>query len=92
VNLLVSGETDMAGATVRVSEETRNVLRDLAARTGQPMQAILERAVEDYRRRCFFEEMNRAFAALRADPQAWADELQERATWDVALADGLGEE
>lgn len=82
----------MAGATVRVTEETRETLRELASRTGEPMQAILQRAVEDYRRRWFFDELNRAFAALRADPQAWAEELAEREAWDATIADGLDPE
>jgi hypothetical protein len=56
------------------------------------MQAIVEQAVEEYRRRCFFEELHEAFAALRRDPMAWQEELAERAEWDATLADGLDEE
>jgi predicted transcriptional regulator len=82
----------VAGATVRVSEKTHNRLRELAVQTGQPMQTILEQAVEDYRRRCFFDELSRAFAALRGDPQAWAQELEERSAWEVTIADGLDRE
>jgi hypothetical protein len=82
----------MAGATVRVSEDTHNRLRELVARTGQSMQLILEHAVEDYRRRCFFDELNRAFAALKNDPQAWAEEVEERTAWEVTIADGLDRE
>lgn len=32
------------------------------------------------------------FAALRADPVAWAEELAEREAWDVAFSDGIGDE
>jgi hypothetical protein len=32
---------------------------------------------------------DRAYAALRADPEAWAAELAERALWDATLLDGL---
>jgi hypothetical protein len=32
------------------------------------------------------------FAALRADPEAWAEELAERALWDNTNADGLEDE
>jgi AbrB family looped-hinge helix DNA binding protein len=35
------------------------------------------------------EETNRAYAALRADPQAWEEELAERRRWETTLADGL---
>lgn len=32
---------------------------------------------------------NRAYARLRKDPVAWAQELEERKLWEVALMDGL---
>lgn len=82
----------MPSATVRISETARETLRDLAARTGESMQEILERAVEEYRRRRFLEEVNAGFAALRNDPKAWQEELAEREEWDRTLADGLSDE
>lgn len=75
--------------TVRISPETREMLRRLAAETGESMQAVLERAVEAYRREHFLQESNRAFAALRADAQNWRSELQEREAWDATLGDHL---
>jgi hypothetical protein len=56
------------------------------------MQALLEKAVEAYRRQRFLEETNRALEALRASPQAWKTEQAERKAWDSSLADGLQEE
>jgi hypothetical protein len=53
------------------------------------MQAVLEKAVEAYRRKLFLEEVNRAYAELREDPDAWANLESERAAWDSTLADGL---
>ena len=35
------------------------------------------------------EETNRAYAALRSDPDAWKEERQERTLWDETLSDGL---
>jgi hypothetical protein len=64
----------MASTTVRVSE---------------PLQKVLERAVENYRREQFYAEFNTAYERLRADPVAWEEELAERAEWDATLADGL---
>ncbi len=52
---------------------------------------MLERAVENYRRAQFFEELDAAYARLQADPAAWEEELAERAEWDATLADGLDE-
>jgi predicted transcriptional regulator len=79
----------MASTTVRVSEETHDLLRKLAAATGEPMQRVLERAVENYRREQFYAEFNVAFERLRADPIAWEEELAERALLENTLADGL---
>lgn len=55
------------------------------------MQAVIENALELYRRQRFLEETNRAFEALRADTEAWRAEEEERGAWDTALSDGLAE-
>ena len=79
----------MASTTVRVTEETHELLRKLAAATGEPLQRVLERAVENYRREQFFAELDAAYQRLQADPVAWAEELGERAELEGTLADGL---
>jgi predicted transcriptional regulator len=79
----------MASTKVRVSAETHDVLRRLAAATGEPLERVLERAVESYRREQFYAEFDAAYARLQADPVAWEEELAERALWEVTLADGL---
>lgn len=79
----------MASATVRISPETHEKLKQLAEESGEPMPAVLDKAIEAYRRRRFLEEVNRSYAALRRDPKAWAEELAERELWDSTLADGL---
>ena len=50
---------------------------------------LLEKAVDAYRRKLFFEQLNAGYAELRADPEAWAEHLAERKLWDAALMDGL---
>ncbi|MES1242086.1 MAG: toxin-antitoxin system protein [Acidobacteriota bacterium] len=75
---------------VRINEHTHQVLREMAQTERLSMQAILERAVEEYRRRRFLEDVNDAYAALRADPEAWSEIQSERASWE-ALPDGLPE-
>ena len=79
----------MQSATVRVSFATREKLRLLTSKTGESMQAILDKALEDYRRKYFLERANIAFAALRNDSIAWQAEQEERAVWDATLADDL---
>ncbi len=79
----------MSEATIIVSEGTRHKLEELAAQSGRPVAEVLERAVEEYHSRQFWEAVNRGYAELRADPEAWAAEEAERRAWDSTLMDGL---
>lgn len=79
----------MASLTVRIGNTSHKLLQKLAEESGQTMQAVLDEALEAYRRKCFLEGLAADFAALRADPAAWAEEAAERAVWDVALLDDL---
>ena len=74
-------------STVRISETTHRALRDLAESERISQQTIVERAIENYRRQRFLEAANRQYAALRNDPEAWAQELSEREAWDATLTD-----
>ena len=76
-------------ATVRISEQSHRHLRELAVQSGEPMQAVLDKAVEQYRRQRFLEECHAAYCVLQQDPAAWADYQQEATAWDAALLDGL---
>jgi hypothetical protein len=58
---------------------------------GLPPDSI-DPVLEKARRDQVLDEMNAAYAALRNDPQAWEEELAERALWDRALDDGLKNE
>jgi len=53
------------------------------------MLALLDEAIEALRRQRFLEQMNAAYAALRADPRTWEAIEGERRAWDVTLRDGL---
>ena len=55
----------MSSATVRISLTARDQLRDLATRFGKPMQIVIEEAIDLYRRHCFLEGVNAAYADLR---------------------------
>lgn len=79
----------MSTPTVPISEASHRILRELAEQTGQSMTEVLDQALDAYRRKLFFEQMNAGYAALRADPQAWAEELAERKLWETTLMDGL---
>jgi hypothetical protein len=79
----------MSSTTVRIAQEDRNILRELMAKTGATAGEVLHKAIEDFRRKCFLEDANRAFAELKRDPQAWKAERKERKAWDTTLGDGL---
>ena len=82
----------MGHAMVRISEQTHQTLRDLARADHDSMQSVLDKAVEEYRRRRFLEDVNAAYAALREDPEAWKEVEEEHSAWDVTLGDGLPDE
>ena len=58
----------MSSTTVRVTEHTQTLLRELAAATGEPLKKVLERAVEAYRREQFYAELNAAYERLQSRP------------------------
>src|SRR5688500_545043 len=74
---------------VRISRTTDTKLQRLSEETSLPVAAIIDAAVEEYRRQRIFDQANEAYRALRADPDAWAAELEERRLWDATLMDGL---
>lgn len=77
---------------IRISPQSKSTLRKLAEHEGKPMQAVLDKAIEHYRRDSFFRELDEGYARLQADPKAWKEELDERRLWDSTLSDGLGKE
>lgn len=79
----------MSMPTVPISETSHKTLKELAERTGQTMTEVLDKALDAYRRKLFFEQMNAGYAELQADPKAWAEHLAERGLWDATLMDGL---
>ena len=79
----------MQSTTIRIREHTRQVLRDLAAQENISMQAVLDEAIEAYRRQRFLQAVNRAYGALKQDPQSWQQLEHERQEWDIMAGDDL---
>ena len=71
---------------VRLSQRAHTVLRQIADEEQQSMQAVLDKAIERYRRERFLHAANADFAALKSDPKAWKEELKERELWEHTLA------
>jgi hypothetical protein len=88
----------MGQALPKQPRAARAALRRMYQRLRDPETAglaapFIEQAAreidEEAERARFFQAYNAGYAELRADPDAWAEELRERALWDVTLADGL---
>ncbi len=78
--------------TIRVSRSTHEMLRSLAKSSNSTITAVVDEAVRDLQRKKFWADFNERCAAIKADPVAWDDLLQEDATWTTTLADGLTRE
>ena len=84
--------TTTGNPNIRISPQSKATLRELAKREGKPMQAVLDEAIEQYRRDAFFRELNESYVRLQDDPEAWKEELAERQEWDTVPMDGLTSE
>ena len=79
-------------AMVRVSADAYRTLRELSNETGESMQVIVSQSIQAYWRQCIIDGTVATYAALRADPVAWQELLEEDAEWEATLADGLDDE
>ncbi len=77
-------------STVTIANTSYKILAEISATSGKSIQAVLEQAIEQYRRQQFLEAANQAYIALRNNnSEAWQEELEERSAWDITLQDGL---
>jgi hypothetical protein len=79
----------MPEKSIPISETTLAQLQELACWASLSVNDALERAVKEQYDRKFWDAVNAGYAALRADPVAWADVEAERRLWDHTLMDGL---
>lgn len=79
----------MSTQTIVISDSSHRVLQDLAHQCGQTETQVLDKALDEYRRKMFIEQVNAGYAALRADPAAWAAVEKERRAMSGCLMDGL---
>jgi hypothetical protein len=76
--------------TIRVAVSDRDLAQELATRSGRSQMEIVHEALDLYRRHRLLADMNRGFAELRRDADAWSEEMMERDVWDVTLGDATG--
>jgi hypothetical protein len=77
---------------VRIRREYQLTIRQLAERMGESMQAVVEKAIDELKRKQFFEELDAAFGALKSNSAAWEEELAERNLWANTLQDDLDQD
>ena len=78
----------MSSSTVRISKESGTILKEIAAREKRSLQAVLDTAIEEYRRHRFLHEANKAYSVLKENPKNWKAEMEERKQWETTLSDG----
>jgi hypothetical protein len=67
-------------------------LLKLANSSGDTIQEILDKAIENYRRNLFLVQANESFLTLRNNETLWQEESAEREAWDQTIADGIDSE
>jgi hypothetical protein len=79
-----------ATTTIRVAVSDRDLAQELATQMDRSQMEIVHEALELYRRQQLLADMNRDFALLRRDSDAWDEEMVERDVWDLTLGDATG--
>ena len=77
----------MATTTVRVDTETHQQLLEMSEQDGVSLIQTLRDATEALRRERFAHQVAEELAALRANPEAWADYLAEGEA--TSVSDGI---
>lgn len=79
-----------ATTTVRVHRRTRDAISRLSRRHGISSADLLDQLLSRAEEEQVLVDMNRSYADLRSDPDAWRSERAERDAWEPTLLDGLG--
>lgn len=82
----------MASTMIRVEEGTYAALRERAEARNISMGTVIAELLEADREARFWAAVEADYAALRSDPQAWAEEQEFRRELEGTLADGLGDD
>ena len=67
----------MDTTTIRVDRDTHSRLLEMSRQTGDTITETARQAAEALRRLRFGLRVQEEYAALRSDPEAWADYLAE---------------
>lgn len=76
-------------AQLRISKETHELLRELARQEDASMQGVLDKALAEYQKNRFFDSLDTAFGALKANPKSSKEDEYERSVWANTLLDDI---
>jgi hypothetical protein len=82
----------MATVQIRVSEQTRDRLQQIADRQHQSVEVIVQQAVDQFDNALFWSAFHRQRDDLRSDPVGWTEINDEFHELDATLLDGLDDE
>ena len=74
---------------LRVQDEVYKEIKRLSEEDDLPMGSMIAKALTEYKKARFFNELDAAFTQLKSDPAAWAEEQDERNQSERTLMDGL---
>ena len=75
--------------TVRIDDETNQVINDMSHTLSKTKKDILKDAVYQYRKIMFFKQVDNEYAELQSNREEWEEEDQERREWDTTVGDGI---
>jgi len=75
--------------TVRIDDETNQVINAMSRTLSKTKKDILKDAVYQYRKIMFFKQVNDEYAELQNHEEKWEEEQQERKEWDATVGDGI---
>lgn len=75
--------------TIRIADEAAHYLQKIADEQRVSIGTVVNDLVRLHRKQQMFEELNRYYAELRADPEGWAEEVNLRQAMEGTLKDGL---
>jgi hypothetical protein len=78
-----------ATVTIRVDQQTRNKLVELADKEQTTLGAVVREALDSYERDRFFAQVREDLIRLRSNPEEWNDYMAEFESMDGTLMDGL---
>ena len=78
--------------TVRIDDETNQVINDMSHALSKTKKDILKDAVHQYRKIIFFKQVDEEYSELQKHEGEWTEEQQERKDWDTTVGDAIDSE